>query len=214
MLIRYTDFEASLTKRKFHANYFLFGADSFLIELAMKALTRALEESSEGQIVLVTLDLDETPVEEFVNTAQSLSMFAPRQLLVVKGAMKLREHQGKRLAPYFSNPNPQTVALFLAGDLDKDQKKKKIFEILSSATHVLELAPLEPREVAAWMQHQAKARDCTVEPDAIRFLLICRDRSRTIATGNGEGGALHGSEKRITVSVVEAVSGLPRATTV
>ena len=123
MLIRYTDFEASLTKRKFHANYFLFGADSFLIELAVKGLTRALEEGSEGQIAPITLDLDETSVEEFVNTAQSLSMFAPRQLLVVKGAMKLREHQGKRLAPYFSNPNPQTVALFLAGDLRSAEEK-------------------------------------------------------------------------------------------
>ena len=106
MLVRYSDFEASLTRQKFHANYLLFGADPFLIELAVRGLTRALEEASQGHIAPVTLDLDETSVEELVNSAQSLSMFAPRQLLVVKGVMKLREHQGKRLAQYFSNPNP------------------------------------------------------------------------------------------------------------
>src|SRR5688572_6850427 len=171
MLIRYSAFEANLTRRKFHANYFVFGADPCLIELAVKSLTRAVQEANEGQVEPVTVDLDDTSVEEFVNTAQSLSMFAPRQLLVVKGVMKLREHQGKRLVQYFSNPNPQTIALFLAGDLDRDQRKKKIFDILSSGTEVLELAPLEAREVAAWLQHQAKARDCTLEPDAIRFLL-------------------------------------------
>ena len=112
----------------------------------------------------VTLDLDEISVEEFLNSAQSLSMFAPRQLLVVKGAMKLREHQGKRLAPYFSNPNPQTVALFLAGDLDKDQRKKKIFEILSSGTQVVELAPLEAargRSVDAAKSYRPRLLDGT-----------------------------------------------------
>jgi len=208
MLIRYTDFEASLAKRKFHANYFLFGADPCLIELAVKGLTRAVQEANEGQVVPVTLDLDDTSVEEFVNTAQSLSMFAPRQLLVVKGVMKLREHQGKRLVQYFSNPNPQTIALFLAGDLDRDQRKKKIFDILSSGTEVLELAPLEPREVAAWLQHQAKARDCALEPDAIRFLLDLQGTDLGRLQQELEKAVLYaGGEKRITVTVVEAVSG-------
>jgi len=208
MLIRYTDFEASLTKRKFHANYFLFGADPFLIELATKGLTRALEESSQGQIAPVTLDLDETSVEAFVNSAQSLSMFAPRQLLVVKGVMKLREHQGKRLAQYFSNPNPQTVALFLAGDLDRDQRKKKIFEILSLGTQVLELAPLEAGEVAGWLQRQAAARGCTLEPEAVRFLLDLQGTDLGRLQQEVEKALLYaGAEKRITLTMVESVSG-------
>jgi DNA polymerase III subunit delta len=208
MLIRYSAFEANLTRRKFHANYFVFGADPCLIELAVKSLARAVQEANEGQVEPVTVDLDDTSVEGFVNTAQSLSMFAPRQLLVVKGVMKLREHQGKRLVQYFSNPNPQTIALFLAGDLDRDQRKKKIFDILSSGTEVLELAPLEAREVAAWLQHQAQARDCTLEPDAIRFLLDLQGTDLGRLQQELEKAVLYaGAEKRITVTVVEAVSG-------
>jgi DNA polymerase III subunit delta len=208
MLIRYTDFEASLTKRKFHVNYFLFGADPFLIELAVKRLTRAMEEANTGQVATVAQDLDETSVEEFVNTAQSLSMFAPRQLLVVKGAMKLREHQGKRLARYFSNPNPQTVALFLAGDLDRDQRKKKIFEILSSGTHVVELASLDSREVTDWLQRQARARGCTMAPEAIRFLLDLQGTDLGRLQQEVEKALLYaGAETQITLSMVEAVSG-------
>ena len=208
MLIRYTDFEASLTKRKLHANYFLFGADPFLIELAVKELTRAMEEASTGQFAAVAQDLDETSVEEFVNTAQSLSMFAPRQLLVVKGAMKLREHQGKRLARYFSNPNPQTVALFLAGDLDRDQRKKKIFEILCSGTHVVELAPLDSREVTGWLQRQAGARGCKLDPEAIRFLLDLQGTDLGRLQQEVDKALLYaGAETQITLSMVEAVSG-------
>ena len=208
MLIRYTDFEASLTKRKFYANYFLFGADAFLIELARNALTRALEETSQGQIAPVTLDLDEVSVDEFVNSAQSLSMFAPRQLLVVKGVMKLREHQGKRLAQYFSDPNPQTVVIFLAGDLDRDQRKKRIFDILASDTQVVELAPLEAREVAEWLQQQAAARGCTMEPEAVRFLLDLQGTDLGRLQQEVEKALLYaGVEKQITLTMVEAVSG-------
>jgi len=208
MLIRYTDFEASLTKRKFYANYFLFGADAFLIELARNALTRALEETSQGQIAPVTLDLDEVSVDEFVNSAQSLSMFAPRQLLVVKGVMKLREHQGKRLAQYFSDPNPQTVALFLAGDLDRDQRKKRIFDILSSGTQVVELALLEAREVAECLHQQAAARGCTMEPEAVRFLLDLQGTDLGRLQQEVEKALLYaGVEKQITLTMVEAVSG-------
>jgi len=208
MPIRYTDFEASLTKRKFHANYFLFGADPFLIELALKGLTRAMEEANAGQVATVIQDLDESSVEEFLNTAQSLSMFAPRQLLVVKGAMKLREHQGKRLARYFSDPNPQTVALFLAGDLDRDQRKKKVFEILSSGTHVVELAPLNYREVTDWLQRQAGARGCKMDPEAIRFLLDLQGTDLGRLQQDVEKALLYaGAETQITLSTVEAVSG-------
>lgn len=207
-MIRYTDFEAGLARRKFHANYFLFGADPFLIESARKNFIRALKEANQGQIEAVTLDLDETSVEGFVNTAQSLSMFAPNQLLVVKGVMKLREHQGKRLAQYFSNPNPRTVALFLAGDLDRDQRKKKIFDILSAGTHVVELAPLEPHEVGEWMQRQAAARGCSIEPDAVRFLLDLQGTDLGRLQQEVEKALLYaGVEKRITLATVEAVSG-------
>jgi len=208
MLVRYTDFEASLTKRKLQANYFLFGADTFLIELAVKQLARALGETSEGQIAPITLDLDETSVEEFLNSAQSLSMFAPRQLLVVKGAMKLREHQGKRLAQYFSNPNPMTVALFLAGDLDRDQRKKRIFEILSSGTHVVELAPLNSREVTERLQRQASDRGCRLDSEAIRFLLDLQGTDLGRLHQEVEKALLYaGAETQITLSMVEAVSG-------
>jgi DNA polymerase-3 subunit delta len=208
MSIRYSEFRASLAKGRFHANYFLFGPDPFLIELATHDLTRALEEDSRAPIAKIPLDLDGTSVEELVNSAQSLSMFAPKQLLLVKGVMKLREHQGKRLVQYFSNPNPQTVVLFLAGDLDWDQKKKRIFEILSSGTYVVELAPLDEREVSDWLHERVKAQGCTMEEAAVRFLLALQGTDLGRLQQEVEKALLYvGDQKRITLSAVDAVSG-------
>jgi DNA polymerase-3 subunit delta len=160
------------------------------------------------------LDLDETSVEELVNSAQSLSMFAPRQLLLVKGVMKLREHQGKRLAQYFSNPNPQTVVIFLAGDLDRDQRKRKIFDILSLGTQVVELAPLDTGQTTEWIEQQAGARGCSIESEAIRFLLDLQGTDLGRLRQEVEKALLYaGAEKRITLAMVEAVSGFAAAHT-
>jgi len=208
MLIRNSDFEAHLAKRKFYPNYFIFGADTFLIERAVKGLLRALEETSQGQIEPIILDLDESSLDGLLNIAQSLPMFAPKQLLVVKSVLKLREHQAKRLIPYFSDPNPQTVGVFLAGDLDKDQRKKRIFEILSSGTRVVELAPLEANEVEEWMRQETNARGRSIETEALRFLLELQGSDLGRLQQEVEKAILFaGTEKRITLSMVEAVSG-------
>jgi len=213
-MIRYTDFEASLTKGKFHASYFLFGADSFLTECARNSLVQALQEANQGRILLVPLDLDGVSVDELLNSAQSLPMFAPKQLILVKGVMKLRENQGKRLAQYFSNPNPQTVVVFLAGDLDRDQRKKKIFDILSSGTHVVELASLGTSEVAEWVRQQAKARRCAIEAEAIRFLLELQGADLGRLLQEVEKASLYtGAGGQITLTVVEAVSGFAQGHT-
>ncbi|MBM3804410.1 MAG: DNA polymerase III subunit delta [Acidimicrobiia bacterium] len=206
MTIGYAEFEASLDRGRFHANYFIFGADPFLVDSARNSLRQALEQA--GPVVVVTLDLDEVSVDELINSAQSLSMFAPRQFLVVKSAMKLREHQGKRLAQYFANPNPQTVIAFLAGDLDRDQRKKKIFETLSAGTHVVELAPLNPGEVKEWIEQQAREKGCSIEPEAIRFLLELQGSDLGRLYQEVEKATLYsGTDATITLPVVQAVSG-------
>ena len=171
MIVKYSDFEASLQRKKFHSNYFLFGPDAFLLDQAKQAFLRAVEEESSGQLSQTTLDLDDSSVDELLNAAQSLSMFAPRELIFVKAVMKLRENQGKKLAAYFGNPNPQTIVVFIAGDLDRDQRKKKIFDILVSGTKVVELAVLEAQEVRVWIEQQLKSRGFSIERPAVDFLL-------------------------------------------
>lgn len=208
MTIRYSEFEATLAKRQFHSNYLLLSTDACLLELAKQLLIRELESASEAQAAVTALDLDETPVEELLNAAQSFSMFAPRQVIVVHGVMKLRETQGRRLAQYFADPNPQTMLVFLAGELDRDQRKKKIFEILTAGAKVVELAPLDGGEAAQWLQRRAQQRGCAIEPDAVRFLLELQGNDLGRLQQELEKALLYaGSEKQITLGMVEAVSG-------
>ncbi len=208
MTTRYSEFQASLAKRKFHSNYFLFSADACLLELAKQTFLRTVETASETQIAETMLDLDETSVDGLLHAAQSLSMFAPRQVIVVRGVMKLRETQGRRLAQYFADPNPQTIVVFLAGELDRDQRKKKIFEILKAGTHVVELAPLDADEAAQWLERRAHERGCSVEPSAVEFLLEVQGNDLGRLEQELEKALLFaGSQKQITLPMVEAVFG-------
>jgi DNA polymerase III subunit delta len=208
MITRYSDFEASLQKGRFYPTYFFFGSDAFLIEQAWRALARAVEAKNQAQSSLVTLDLDEVSLDELLNSAQSLSMFAPRQLILVKGAMKLRENQGKRLASYFANPNPQTVLIFLAGDLDRDQRKKRIFEILNSGTKVVELAPLEARELTAWIERHLGSRGFSIDAAGIDFLLEVQGNDLGRLHQELEKAMVYaGPERLLNQPILEAVSG-------
>jgi DNA polymerase-3 subunit delta len=208
MNTRYSDFERGLQKIKLAASYFLFGSDTYLVEQARDALIRTAQDASQGELSTATMDLDEGSVEELVNSAQSMSLFASRQLILVKSVMKLRENQGKKLAAYLADPNPQTFMIFLAGDLDRDQRKKKIFEVLSSGTRVVELAPLDGHELVAWIQQRAHARGFSIEPVAVDLLL---------ETQGNELGRLHqelekamlyaGAERQITLAMLEVLLG-------
>lgn len=208
MLTRYSDFEAGLEKKKFATNYFLFGQDAFLVEQARRTLVRAVEAQYEGQVSVVTSDLDELSVDELLNSAQSLSMFAPRQVFLVKSATKLRENQSKKLAAYLADPNPQTMMIFLAGDLDRDQRKKKIFEVLSAGSKVVELAPLDGRELLAWIEAQVEKQGFSIETAAVKFLLELQGDDLGRLHQELEKAMLYaGTETHITLPMIEAVSG-------
>jgi DNA polymerase-3 subunit delta len=208
MLTRYADFERSLQKVKLATNYFLFGPDTYLVEQARCAVVRAAEGETQGQLAPATVDLDEVSVDELLNSAQSLSLFAPRQVILVKSVMKLRENHGKKLGVYLADPNPQTLMMFLAGNLDRDQRKKKIFEILSSGTKVVELAPLEGQELVVWIHDQAHARGFSIEPVAVDLLLETQGRDLGRLQQELEKAMLYaGSEKQITLAMLEALLG-------
>jgi DNA polymerase-3 subunit delta len=208
MLTKFSDFESSLQKKRFQPNYFLFGSDSFLLEEARCALARAVEEATGGALASESLDLDEVSLDVLLNRAQSLSMFAPRQMIWVKSVMKLRESQGRKLEAYFANPNPQTIIVFLAGDLDRDQQRKKIYEILTSGTRVVELAPFGEREIIAWIERRLESHGFSIDPAAADFLRELQGNDLGRLHQELEKAMLFaGSEKRITLPMIEAVSG-------
>jgi len=209
------EFQANLKANRFHSQYFLFGPDPYLVQEARTKLLAAIQQRADGEVIQHVTDLDETPPAEFMNTARNLPLFAPRQVITVKGVMKLRENQARKFEEYFKNPSPFTTLIFVAGGLDKDDRKKKIFDILNSGTQVVELFPLTEKEVKVWIAAQFKAAQTSVEAGAIDFLLDSHGSDLGKLSREVEKLILYaGSEKKVTLPMVAACSGFCREHTV
>ncbi len=206
--MRFAEFEDKLKQQKFSSCYFLCCGDAYLIDLARDTFIRALEVEWGGQVSVASVDLDETSVDELVNSAQSLSMFAPRQLIVIKSVMKLRESQGRRLADYLSDPNPESILLFLGGAIEKDQRKKKIFEILAKRTSFIEFDPMGIAEISERLLRIGRDRGFEIDHEALEFLIELQGTDLGRLQQELEKAMLYSSgEKRLTLGAVQAVSG-------
>lgn len=205
--MKISEFVPSLRKKLPH-NIFIFGSDSHFVEQAKQSLAKALTESLSGDLISTTLDLEDAPVEELINFANCLPMFATRQLIQVKGVMKLREAQAKKLGEYFKSPNPSTYLVFIAGELDRDQRKKKVFETLRQGINIVEITPLDARELSQWICERFVKEGFSVDPDVPRFLIDLQGNDSGRLNQEIEKAILYASsEKAVTLETVQATSG-------
>src|SRR5439155_20363227 len=154
--MKFLEFKSTLQNAKLDRNYFLYGPDPYLLDQARQLLVYRTQEGLKEEIHFVRLELEETPVEVILRLARNLTIFARRQMIQVKGFMKLRENQGKKLEEYLRNPCELTVLLFLAGDLTREDREKKIFKILESRTRMVEISALDENEVRRWIGSRFK----------------------------------------------------------
>jgi len=209
-----SEFQSFLKKARPLPAYFLFGPDGFVVEQAKTLLIAAIQAGCSTPLQPQTMDLDEMSIDNLVTSAQSLSMFVPLQVFVVKGIMKLRESQGKRLLAYLEKANPQTILIFTAGELDRDQRKKKIFEMLSGALRLVEFARLQDRELISWIERYLESRGFSIEQLAIKILLDLQGNDLGRISQELEKAMLYADvERHIDVAALEAISGFPASHT-
>jgi DNA polymerase III subunit delta len=207
MLTTIFEFERHLEKGRFGSNYFLFGPDLFLIDQSRNALVRALGQYH-GGVLTEMMDLDEVSVDEVLNSARCLSLFGSHQILLVRGAMKLRDSQCKQVAGYLSDTNPTTTLIFFAGELDRDQRKKKIFRILTDATRVIELAAPDKKTINEWVRRKENKEGFSIDPEALDFITETQGNDLGRIVQEIEKARLYaGEETNITLPMVESTSG-------
>ena len=212
----FSAFKANLRKKKFSAAYLIFSPDIFLREAAQKILCKALEENWGVNSLILTLDLDQTILDNLLNSASTSSLFKSKQIILVKGIMKLKEGRGKHLKHYLEDPNPNTVLIFLTEELSQRDKQKKIYKMLKeSQTQIIGIEPLDEGQMRAWTLRQLEKRGFSIETQALESLLELQGTDL---------GRLHmeieklvafcNLRKKINLEMVQAVAGFSRDHTV
>lgn len=207
----FAQFQAHLRQGKFSHAYFIFGPDAYLRDAARKALMEALTRAWGGEPPSSGIDLDRTRLDQLLASASTPSLFAPRQVMHIRGVMKLRDRQVRELADYLARPSPATVLVFLAGELSRDDRRKKIFKTLQAGSRMVDLAVLSEAQTRNWIGKALGKRGLGIQEEAVECLVELQGTDLGRLHLEVEKLALlAGERKTVTLEMVQESAGYCR----
>jgi DNA polymerase-3 subunit delta len=185
--------------------YFFYGSETFRIEETVAEMKRLItpEEDAAGNVV--TLDLEETPVQALVMEAETPSFFGGPRLIIGRNAAFLTgnrsragvEHQPEVLISYLKDPFPGNVVVLIAPYEQLDRRKKVVKE-LEERAFCVKWEPLGGADLLKWTEQRFERLGVKIEPQALReFLLLVGNDLRLLhqectklAIHVGQGGTV------------------------
>jgi DNA polymerase-3 subunit delta len=167
--------------------YVLLGDEAFLGEMSRRGVLDALVPGEMREFGLHDLDLSTTTIFEALDLAQTPSLMAPFQVLLLRNVQKLygrgqKKEEFAAIDAYFKRPNPQALLVFVADHIalpqdlrkmdmtDKD-RAEKLRETLGDVCGVVELQRVSEEDAIAWVRREAQSRGVAFTPDAARELV-------------------------------------------
>jgi DNA polymerase III subunit delta len=163
------DLREKLKKGEISPVYLLFGAETFLRDLAVKTITdRTLADSQLREFNENTFSLNDIDAQSALASAEQLPMMASRRVVKITELNKLKESDGEALLHYLKRPAETCVVMFVAEELDK---RKRISKILLDNCVPVEFTTLKDHEIQTWTRQKAKELNVRIDEKALRYLL-------------------------------------------
>ena len=178
---------ASAGTGRLKPGYVLAGDELFLQDRCRAAVVKAFVPPDLKDFSLSDLDLGSTSIFEVLDRAQTPSLMAPFQVILVRNVRQLYTRGAKKeefaaLDRYFRSPNPQALLIFIADflripsdvrrmDMDDKNRFDRINETLGEHCGVVELARVNEDDAMRWIVSTAQEAGTHVDPDAARELV-------------------------------------------
>lgn len=195
------DLRNHLKKRVIAPVYLLFGAETFLRDLAAKTIAdfafvdASLRDFNENEFSLNQSD----NLQYALAAAEQMPMIASRRVIRITevkiGATaakdNLKEDYEEILSAYLKRPAETSVVIFVADELDK---RRRMAKLLIENSVAVEFAPLEENDLRKWIRDEASKQNADIDDKAVNHLI-----------------GLIGSDARKITSEIEklAVAALP-----
>ncbi len=167
-----------LKKQVFAPVYTLFGAESYLRDLAAKTIrdlamkSAAFREFNESSFSLTTPE----SLADALAAAEQLPMMAERRVVVISNVRitstgakdSLKDDSEALLLRYLDNPSPTSIVLFIADELDKRRKAAKH---LLEKTIAVEFDRMDDVAAAQWVRSRMKDEGFEPEDSAVKRLV-------------------------------------------
>jgi DNA polymerase-3 subunit delta len=194
------DLRGQLKRREFAPVYLLFGAETYLRDLAAKTIADlVLADSSLREFNEAEYSLNDSEIRHALASAEQLPMISSRRVVKITnvavsasgGKDNLREEDEEILAAYLNRPSETSIVIFIADELDK---RRKISKLLLENSVAVEFNILEDAELIKWAKDKLKEFDADSDERALRRLV----------------GLVGNNVRRLTVEVEKlAVAALP-----
>ena len=203
------DLRKALKAGRIDPLYLLFGAESYLRDLAARTIADAvlraapLREFNESSFSLASVD-----VQQAIAAAEQLPMMTERRVVRVADFSRLRESDEEALARYLARPAPSSVVIFIADELDKRRKLSK--QLLDACTSV-EFAPLSDTELATWAKSRLRELKAETDDRSLHQLIaLVGSDVRTLSSELEKLAAAALPSGRITMEMIDTLVGRSR----
>jgi DNA polymerase-3 subunit delta len=172
------DLRNQLKRREFAPVYLLFGAETYLRDLAAQAIAdlvladSSLREFNETEFALS----GNSPVGHALASAEQLPMISSKRVVKITNVIvsasgtkdTLKEDDEEILAAYLNRPPETSVVIFVADELDK---RRKIAKLLLDKCCAVEFKQLEEAELISWARTKLKDLNSEADDRALRHLV-------------------------------------------
>lgn len=166
-----------IEKGKIGSVYLLTGTEQHLLDETVKKITKAVPDITAADID--RFDLEETPVQVVLETADELPFLVEHKLIIAKNCSFLKAadqskekqpHQLDLLEKWLENPSPTATVIFMA-PYEKLDARKRITKQMKKHAIVVEAAALEGQDVAVWIMQQGSAKGVEIDRQTADFLI-------------------------------------------
>ncbi len=171
------ELRARLRKREIAPVYLLFGAETYLRDLAAKTITDlVLADSALREFNEIEHSLSESKVQYALSDAEQLPMISARRVVKITNVVvsatgkkdNLKEEDEEILARYLKRPAETCVLIFVADELDK---RRKISKLLLENCVAVEFGELADADLINWAKTKLKEFNAEADEKALRHLI-------------------------------------------
>ncbi len=167
----YDDFITRLKKNEEPRMVLLFGDSEGVISEGCQILRDNFRKNKKGGTVQI-FEGSEGGLMEMLSAAQTASLFASSQLLILKHAEKAlggrSEEPVRLLKEYQSNPNPDSCLVFPAPGMKKTAKAVTAMERMGWA---VQCSDIPEWKIMNWVREQAQAKGLTLKEEGVQLLV-------------------------------------------
>ena len=206
------ELRGQLKRREFAPVYLLFGAETYLRDLAAKTIADlVLVGSSLREFNEIEHSLSESKIQYALSDVEQLPLMDSRRVVKITDVRvsansnkdNLKEDDEEILARYLARPAETSIVIFVAAELDK---RRKISKLLLEKCVAVEFSELKDAELIGWAKTKLKELNADADTRALNLLVALVGNNVRRLTNEIEKLAVAAlPDKLITYELVESL---------